>query len=226
MQPTPPDPITAALNLQRIPNRVKVLTQAFRRTNREAKRFPEWREYQILSFIKFAGIYAIDLNETYRAGRLDSLSQAMRNLLELSIWTQYCGVSTENAKHFFDDAARDIKEIMEVLQKVYTTVNKEPQKRIEDILIDMKSRAPQLNIENLDDSYTRVSDAAEAVGKRFAHSPFYKIASKFAHPTSLILNLKDSQGNLKSSFYEIGSKLVTACLDEVEKTIRSEYPRF
>jgi len=89
VQPRLPDPIAAAKNLQRIPARAQGLSSAFKRANVEAKRFPDWREYQLLSFIKYDGLYASDLNKSYHAGRIDSLAQAMRNLMELNIWTQF-----------------------------------------------------------------------------------------------------------------------------------------
>ena len=36
-------------------------------------------------------------------------------------------VAIENAKPFFDDAARDMKELLESLQKIYTEADNEPQ---------------------------------------------------------------------------------------------------
>jgi hypothetical protein len=83
-------------------------------------------------------LYASDLNETFSAGRVDSLAQAMRNLMELNIWTQYCGLSEENAKRFFDDAARDVRDSFETVQKLYTHVNKEPEKKLDAKLSEMK----------------------------------------------------------------------------------------
>jgi hypothetical protein len=119
MQPRAPDPIAAAQNLEKIPVRVRAMSAAFKKTNEEAKRFPDWRQYQILTFIKYSGLYAADLNETYRIERIDSLAQAMRNLMELSIWTQFCGLSEANAKRFFDDAARDLKDMMGAPKPLY-----------------------------------------------------------------------------------------------------------
>jgi len=58
MEPKPPDPITAAYNLQRIPNRVRTLSDSFRMANQKEKRLPNWREYQLLSFMKYVGLYA------------------------------------------------------------------------------------------------------------------------------------------------------------------------
>jgi Family of unknown function (DUF5677) len=224
MQPRPPDPTAAALNLQRIPGRVQKLSNAFRKANQDAKRFPDWREYQILAFIRYSGLYAADLNETYRTNRIDSLAQAMRNLMELNIWTQYCGGSEKNAKQFFDDAARDMKDMMEAIQKLYTTVNKEPEKKLQSMLVHLRNSATKFNVENYDADYTRLSDAAEKVGKKYVHSPIYKVASKFAHPTALLLILNQPLQDVQDSLYEGGAKLAVVCLGETEKCIKRKYP--
>jgi len=219
-----PDPIAAAHNLERIPVRIRALSKAFVTANKEAKRFPDWREYQIQMFMRYTGLYAADISEGHRKGRLDSVAQAARNLMELSIWTQYCKASEENAKRFFDDTARDVREMMEVLQKLYTGVNKKPEKKIESILAAMENTAAKFKIEDYDEDYTRVSDAAKKVGKRDIHSRIYKVMSKFAHPTALVLNIHDSLPDLIDSFYEAGATLANACLAETEKCIRMQYP--
>src|SRR5216683_3805229 len=141
MQPRKPDSITAAHEIQRVERALSVLPDAFRRANRESKHFSDWREYQILALLNGVGLYVADLGDTYRARRLDSLAQAGRNLMELNIWTQYCAASDQNAKQFYDDAARDFKEILESLQKMYTEANKEPQDKLTRMLTDFKTAA-------------------------------------------------------------------------------------
>ncbi len=225
MEPKPPDLITAAHNLQGIPDRVRTLSDSFRKANQKEKRLPGWKEYQLLSFIKYVGLYASDLNETYRANRLDSLAQAMRNLMELSVWIKYCDLSKEDGKRFFDDGLRDMREMMEVLQKLYTKVNKEPQKKLGEMLIDMKTNAPRFDIDDYKAGHVRVNDAAGKIGKQQAHSVFYKIASKFAHPTALLLAMQEPpRGGVQDSIYEIGAKLADDCLTQMEKTVGTVYP--
>jgi hypothetical protein len=56
VQPRSPDPIAAAKNLQKIPTRVRGLSSALKKANEEAKLFPDWREYQLLSQ-SIAGVF-------------------------------------------------------------------------------------------------------------------------------------------------------------------------
>jgi hypothetical protein len=53
---------------------------------------------------------------------------------------------------------------MEVLQKTYTTINKEPQQKLASMLDDLRAIAPQFNIEDFDAGYKRVSEAADELG--------------------------------------------------------------
>lgn len=226
MEPKAPDPITAAENLRKIPARVHAMAEAFRKVNEEAKRFPDWRQYQILMFIKYAGLYAADLNETYRIDRIDSLAQAMRNLMELNVWTQFCAQSEENAKRFFDDAARDLKDMGEALQSLHTDTNKEPDQTLKTMLTDLEASATKFNIDDLAAQYTQVNNAAGKIGIQSGHARLYKAASKFAHPTALLLSINRPLKDLLDSFYEGGSKLVYVALGKTENAIKVKYPNF
>ncbi len=223
MEPRPPDPITAGNILRMVPERVVTLSNFFAKARRKAVRLPDWRVHQISSFIRYVGFYAGDLNETYRTDRLDSLAQAMRNLMELSVWVKFCESSEEEAKRFFDDGLRDFREVVEVLQKTYTKENKAPQERLDEILSAVKNVAPKFNISDVEASYIRVNDAAGKVGKQDMHSVFYKVASKFAHPTALLLLMREPFAGMQDSIYEIGAKLADECLKALEKTVANTY---
>ena len=226
MEPRSPDPISTAQNLQDIPARVLSMSAAFKKANEQARCFPAWREYQILAFIRYSGVYAEDLSEAYRRERVDLLAQAMRNLMELNIWTRFCAMSEANAKRFFDDATRDLKEMLEVAQIVYTNVNREANQTLDALLTDLRGSAARFNIEDFDGQYTRVNDAARIVGVQFGHAKLYKVASKLAHPTALLLRIIQPEQDLRDSLYEGGAKLVDACLVKTENCIKTEYPSF
>src|SRR5258708_25463027 len=113
LTPQPPDPISGTKILMGIPARADAMSVVFQTTNQTNKNFPWWREFQILTFIKYTKLYASDLISTYGAGRIDSVAQAARNLLELCIWTEFCGTSEVNAKRFYDDAAREMRGMTE-----------------------------------------------------------------------------------------------------------------
>src|ERR1022692_69821 len=107
---TNPDAAAAAERLHtRFPSRGEALIAAVAKENKENKVLPEWREFQIIKLIKAINLCCGDLNERYDARRIDALANTTRNLLEICIWTQYCNVSEEKAKTFFEDSARDFR---------------------------------------------------------------------------------------------------------------------
>lgn len=103
---------------------------------------------------------------------MDSVAQAMRDLLEICIWTEFCKLSEANAKRFSDDTARDTRDLTEFVQAVYTSVNQAPESNRVALIDDLKSGThssitPQASWED-----------------RSVMASFYKVASKFAHPTA------------------------------------------
>jgi hypothetical protein len=226
IQPRQPDPAGAAQRLNEIPLRIRVISDAFKRGNEVGKKFPDWRAYQILKFLQYTALYAEDLNSTYQAKRTDSLAQAMRNLLEIHIWTHFCATEP-NAKRFFDDAARDMRELFEPMQALYTKVNDKPEQRIAASLTELITRGTnEFGIPEIEAGYTQLNNAAAVVGKQFEHAKFCKAASKFAHPTSLLFSMREPQDDVRSSMYEIGSIAACSCIDNVTKAIQSEFPDF
>jgi len=115
---------------------------------------------------------------------------------------------------------------METLQKFYTYQNNTPEQKLETLLDEMKSNFAKFNVDHYEDDFTRVSDAAKEIGKDHAHGPIYKVASKFAHPTALLLAMEKPVPGLIDSFYQGGVELALACLSEVENSIRDVYPDF
>src|ERR1022692_4174614 len=122
--PTKPDLVAAAYRLSAVfPGRGLALISALQKENAEKKLLPNWKEDQIVKFIKAVNLFAADLIERYLARRIDALATTTRNLAEVCIWTQYCNISDEKAKTFYEDSVRDFREIMESLQKLYTSEN-------------------------------------------------------------------------------------------------------
>ena len=226
LRPQAPDAAGATRILTGIPARADAMAVEFQKTNQANKKFPGWREFQILAFIKYTKLYANDLVETYRVTRIDSVAQAMRNLLEVCIWTEFCGTSETNAKRFYDDAARDMRDLMEAVQSVYTSINKEPERKLAGMMDDLKTNAPKFDVDDIEARYMLVNSAAGVVGKQLPHAMFYKAASKFAHPTALLFCMKDPPPGLGDSLYETGAKATRTCLRNVETIIKSEYPNF
>jgi hypothetical protein len=203
------------------------MSLAFKTRNAKGKKFPSWREQQTLQFLTYISLYASDLRPARENGRLDLTAQAMRNLTELCIWVEFCAVSEANAKRFHDDAARDMREMLEAVQGIYTEFNKAPEAKLAGMIDKLKADAPtKLNIPDIDAEHTLVNNAAGILGKQFAHGKVYKAASKFAHPTALLLCMKEPPAGMLDSFYDMGASGASAALRHLEGMIRKEYPDF
>jgi len=180
----------------------------------------------IPNFIRHVGFYSRDLVQGYRAKRIDSLAQALRNLVELDVWAEHCNASEENAKEFFDDMSRDTREVIQTHQKIYTEINQEPSERSTRDLNTLRKHGATLDVNNLDGRFTQVSDAAKKLGRGTQHASIYKVASKYAHPTALMLGLNEFPQVVMDRFYESGAILAYSCLSTVEKTILKRCPDF
>lgn len=123
IKPTLPNPIAAALKYETIRPRTVALASSFVKAKQKEVRLSDWRELQLRSFVQHTTLYAVDLQLAYQNDRVGPVAQAMRNLMEIYTWTQYTRRSEENAKRFYQDAARDVRDTMEVLQKFYTEQN-------------------------------------------------------------------------------------------------------
>jgi hypothetical protein len=224
IKPTQPNPIAAALKYETIRRRAIALGKSFTKAKQGDARFSAWREQQLRSFVEHTPLYAVDLQLAYENDRVGPVAQAMRNLMEIYIGTQYTRQSEKNAKRFYHDAARDVRDTMEVLQKFYTKQNNAPEQQLTTLLKNMKSDFAKFNVQDYEDNFTRVSDAAEEIGRGDVHGPLFKVASKFAHPTALLLVMEKPVPGLIDSFYEGGVGLALMCLSEVENSIRDVYP--
>jgi hypothetical protein len=222
----PPDLITAAQTLEKLLAWVEPMAREFKKVSETAGLFPVWHKRQIAGFIKHVGFYSRDLAESYKAKRIDSLAQALRNLMELDVWAEYCNASEENAKQFFDDMSRDIREVVDIHQKLYTHINQEPNERSTRDLKTLRENSATLGVTNLEERFTQVSDAAKQIGRDLKYPAAYKIASKYAHPTALILGLNEYPQIVMDRFYECGSILARSCLGTVEKAILKRCPSF
>jgi hypothetical protein len=222
----PPNAVAAAEAIQKILAWVQPTEETFKKTNQDAKLFPYWQETQILGFIRYVKLYASDLNNSYSSNRVDSLAQVLRNLTELDVWVEFCGVSVENAKRFFDDMARDIREVIETHNKVHLHKHKTPYEGFDDLKNILTESSATLQVTNLEGRFTQVSQAAKELGRDLRYASMYKIASKYAHPTSLLLSGAREEQVLMDRFYDVGTQIAHSCAITIQKTITKRYPNF
>lgn len=225
MQPRVPDPINSAYRLHTvIPRHGQALLAELEKASSGDKKLTEWRTNQIRNFISAICVYAEDLSDRYKSRRIDAVAQTVRNLMEICIWTQYCNLSEQHAKTFYDDSFRDLREMLEAISALYASSNGKPDERLVKMLGGLRDVATKSGFQDIDEGYKRVSAAAKEVGRGNAFYALYKVASKLAHPTSMALNLGEGLVKLLDSQYVGGEEFASACLAEIEKFLKTVVP--
>ncbi len=145
-----------------------------------------------------------------------------RNLLELAIWAEYCRSSQERAQEFMLDGARDAYDALNIPQELLLPSSDHLKLREE--LLD-KSKEDGFDIE---ESYTKVTNAAKLLGRGPLFKHMNKTLSKFAHPTAFaIFSLgSETESLLKDKFRSVGLFFATAGLMSTDLTgaVQNPYP--
>lgn len=222
MKPEIPNPHAALEALQKMPTRISAVRDALEKASQHNDVWPEWRKVQVFNFLRAMHNYAQDLQETHRTKRVDSIAVAVRNLVELSMWIQYCGSSLEKAEDFYYDCVRDGRELFEAVQALHTSVDGIPEPRLRKVEEELRTIAMREGISDYEDKYTKVRDAAGEIGRLPVFAPIYKVCSKLAHPTSLALNM--GADILLDALLSAGRTLCVRNLDELIAQILLAYP--
>jgi hypothetical protein len=162
--------------------------------------------------------------------RITKVAWAARNLLELSIWVDYCNLSNAHAKRFRDDSARDLIGFSKAIQSIYVEGYGTPAQDLDDAMRRLVAFAEKtFNVAGLDDDFERVSDAAEEVGRRTTFSSLNKLFSKFAHPTALSLNSVTPEGveaddAMREMFFVDGVDAAISPLTQIRAFIMQRFP--
>jgi hypothetical protein len=163
------------------------------------------------------------LFQAYSSRQVQQASWAARNLLELSIWCEYCSQSITNAQRFYQDTLRDILGIVtefELLARhAPTPISAE---HVSDAKKSLEVLAGRAGMTGLDDDFTRVHAAAKELGPTqqaaFRHTNV--ILSKIVHPTAFIVNMvfdTEFSEKLLELSYLLGRTFADACFNEIEK---------
>jgi hypothetical protein len=133
----------------------------------------------------------LSLERTYEANRdwdISSLAWHARNLLELCVWSLYCTKQRDNARRLYEDAGRDILDLSNAYKKNDETAGEtDLLNALAHAEKELRERAASEGIEALDKSYMRVDNAAEECGMLSRYRISFKMASKFAHPTAMLI---------------------------------------
>ena len=143
---------------------------------------------QVLVAGKLATAISYNMNELVKMSDGSPLTLVAwhgRNLLELTIWTEYCLQSSENATRFAVDAVRDTDDLIQLVGPNEIEANPETKKHIENFRLVRAGLAEEITSEDLSQRYTDVRNAAETIGKLSDYKRGMKVFSKWAHPTAL-----------------------------------------
>jgi hypothetical protein len=110
-----------------------------------------------------------------------------RNLLELSVWSIYCSINSDNARRLHVDAGRDVLGIFGAFSKWSAATGREhiDVRTFDEAEHELLTRSAAQGIESLDGAYKSVSEAAKEIGMSEQFALSNKLLSKFAHPTAM-----------------------------------------
>lgn len=137
------------------------------------------------------------------------LAWRARNLLELSVWAEYFAKSRDNARRLYEDAGRDVHELLAAFEKWGQASGQSIDwlNSLANGKTDLVARAAKEGIETLDIRYMRVDNAAAECGLKEHYQTFSKMLSKFVHPTAMqILGLVDDTKHIlqRDYFFSLG----------------------
>src|SRR6266581_4718961 len=117
-----------------------------------------WLRSLLVKFIETLILNATELEQAYRDQRISALAWTARNILELSVWIDYCLLSASNAQRFRDDAMRDAAGWAAAIQAGHRDAEGHEHvdlRRAQQNLAEFVNR--EFSILNLDDDYKSVS---------------------------------------------------------------------
>ena len=198
--------------LRNIPSSARAVISMIKPLRKRGK-LEEWRDRQLVGFLNTLIQTAAELAHAYTRKRLSNVAWLTRNLLELSIWVDFCNLSPEHARRFHEDLVRDSFGFARAFQQsgklerqdarnfvndigtqIYGQTYREPDELGEqaapedpkwtDELIEA---AKSLGMEELSDRAVRPLDAAKELGRDDFFLAMNKVLSKFAHATTMIV---------------------------------------
>jgi len=162
-----------------------------------------------------------DLLATIDHEALAAAAWNARNLLELWVWTKYCGSSRENARRFHEDALRDIEGLVTALSKLHS-LRGIPNNFEDSARQGIAKVAQRLGVDP-ESGFQRVANAATSVGVGDFYSANNTFLSKFAHPTAgLVIGIMhqgDMLRGLQATLTTDGVYLAGQCVIALEGVI-------
>ncbi|MGA8741338.1 MAG: hypothetical protein WB561_09155 [Terracidiphilus sp.] len=219
----------ALATLEQFPGRANRISIYLTGANRTTNRLAAWRASQLAQFLGLLSQNVEDLREGYSQQRITKIAWAARNLLELSIWVDYCNLSDSNAKKFNDDTGRDLLEFGQITQKVFDAYGSGPSAELNAVMQEMVKVAPsKFGITGIEDDYTKVREAAEVLGAHSRYAANFKRYSKYAHPTALAMHsvlpgVIEVEEGLRNEFLKDGAHFSSAALSGIGDVVLKSF---
>jgi hypothetical protein len=168
------------------------------------------------------------LQEAARDERPDTslLAWRARNLLELSVWATYFGRSRANALRLYEDAGRDVIDLLEKFEKAIKEADTVA--AIAEGKSDLLQRATNEGLQSLDGKFMRVEAAASECGLKDMFGTMNKLLSKFTHPTAMqILGTADEAKRAlqRDVFHGLGCLFFVGAFTAVENSLSFVRPK-
>jgi hypothetical protein len=132
------------------------------------------------------------------------LAWRSRNLLEISVWGIYAE-SRANARRIYEDAGRDINGILDAFIKWNVAAGRaegrDPLYAAKDAVAENARLVG--GIDSIEGKYKPVSEAADELGFGDYFRANYKLLSKYAHPTAMLLlgNVDEQKKRAQQDFF-------------------------
>jgi hypothetical protein len=205
----------------------RVIGKALHERNERHKRLEAWQEKQLVNFMGILIISVSDLQRAHDEKKISTLGWVVRNLLELSIWVDFCCGSDDSAKRFQDDAIRDMYGWSKAILGMYREKHAVEHKNLAKKMGDLEEFAKSRGLPTLEDDFKRVRDAAEDVGRGADFGPRYKLYSKFAHPTAWVVYSASSieaDEDFRDMFFIDGVDMAVTSLSRIRNRILFSFP--
>jgi hypothetical protein len=143
------------------------------------------------------------------------------------VWIDFCTISLENARRFYEDAIRDIFGWSNAISNLYESGLGEKHVPLSGAIGRLESFAAKEGISPLKDDFKRVRDVAREMDRETDFTSLFKLYSKFAHPTAWIVRTVrsiDADEGLRDMFFADGARLAVSALSRISNSIVSLFP--
>ncbi len=149
----------------------------------------------------------------------------VRNLLELSVWSEFCSRSCQNARSFYDDFVKDSLGFQKAVAQFLNLVPSDASAaEAAQVMATVEEATREAGLSTTDDRYMRTAEAARQVGIQEFYTSLNRVLSKLAHPTAMALLVPVNDEGVAKEFagvFVVGFALATMTCAALRKHVES-----